>query len=311
MKALITGAGGFCGAHLVSRLRQEGGIEIAGLDRMAESPARLDRYFQGDITDSAFVDSVVRSFAPDYVFHLAGISGSTASAARIYEVNVLGTVHLLEGVRRSVPECRVVIAGSFAEYGPVEASKLPVTEETMCRPVGAYGITKYAATLTALDYARRFALKVVVARPSNVVGPGVPNTLVVGAMLGRVKEAMKSLRPLVKVGDFDSERDFIDAGDLVDAYVRLAKSGISGEVFNLCSGRAYSIRQLAEMLVSNSSRPIELEFDPNLFPPSAIRSLYGSYEKAAKAIRFHPATPLEETLRAVWCAEMGEGVACE
>jgi GDP-4-dehydro-6-deoxy-D-mannose reductase len=303
--------GGFCGAHLVSRLRQEAGTEIAGLDRMAEPSARLDRYFQADITDSAAVESVVRAFAPDYVFHLAAISGSTASAAQIYEVNVLGTVHLLEAVRRSVPECRVVIAGSFAEYGPVEASKLPVTEETVCRPVGAYGITKYAATLTALDYARRCGLKAVVARPSNIVGPGVPETLVVGAMLGRVKRALMSSQPLVKVGDFDSERDFIDAGDAVDAYVRLAKSDISGEVFNLCSGRAYSIRQVAEMLVAHSSRPIELVFDPNLFPPSAIRSLYGSYEKAKKAIRFHPATPLSETLRAAWSAEIGEGVACE
>ena len=313
MKALVTGVGGFCGAHLVSRLRREPFMEIAGFDRKAAAAPELglDGYYQGDVTDAAGVDSAVRSFAPDWLFHLAGVSGSVVPAPCMYTVNVTGTVHVLEAVRRNHPACRVGLIGSFAEYGPADPSSMPVTEETPCRPVGPYGITKYAATLTGIDYAKRYGLRVVVARPSNIVGPGVPESLVVGAMLGRAKKAFSSLRPVMKVGDFESERDFVDVSDVADAYVRLARSNVSGEVFNICSGRAYSIRRVAEMLIANSSRTITADFDPNLVPASVIRCLYGSHEKATKAIGFRPMTPLEESLKAAWCAEIETGVTCE
>jgi len=271
---MITGVGGFLRRASRARLRDRGNIEVAGFDRATAAPAQLclDRYYHGDIVDAAAVESAVRAFAPDWLFHLAGVSG-TVPAATMYMVNVIGAVNLLEAVRRSVPGCGVLLAGSFAEYGPVSASALPVTEETPCRPAGAYGVTKYAATLTGMDYAKRYGLKVVVARPSNIIGPGVPESLVVGAMLARAKKAFSSLKPVMKVGDFESERDFVDASDVAEAYVRLAQSNLSGEVFNICSGRSCSIRRVAEVLISNSSRSIALEFDPDLVPPrSSARS---------------------------------------
>lgn len=313
MRALLTGIAGFCGPHLASRLRRESGLEIAGLDRMAGSPPRirLDRYFQADVTDAAAVAAAVKSFRPDWLFHLAGLAGSLAPAASIYHVNITGTIHVLESIRVHAPDCRVLLAGSSAEYGPTETSALPVTEAMPCRPVGAYGVSKYAATLVGMEYARQFGLNVVVARPSNIVGPGVPSTLVVGALIARAKQALTSSQPVVRVGDFDSQRDFVAVADVVDAYVRLLQAGLRGDVFNICSGQAHSIRSVAEMLVANSSVPIKLEFDPDLLPPSSIRCLYGSYQKAARAIGFRPITSLEEALRAAWCSEIEVGVACE
>jgi len=311
MKALVTGVGGFCGPHLISRLRRQRDFEIVGLDRMAipSSQSGLDRYAQCDITQAAEVDSAINLFKPDWLFHLAGIAGNWTGAALIYEVNLIGTVHVLDAVQRIVPGCRVLLVGSFAEYGGIDASSLPVVEETVCRPIGAYGISKYAATLAGMDYARRFGASIVVVRPSNIVGPGVPASLVVGAMLARAKNALTSSHPVLKVGDFDSERDFIAVTDAVDAYVRLMEAGAFGEVFNICSGRPYSIRRIAELLVANSTRPIQLDFDRDLVPPSPIRCLYGSYEKAGRAIGFRPLASMEDTLKAAWCAEMG--LVCE
>jgi GDP-4-dehydro-6-deoxy-D-mannose reductase len=222
----------------------------------------------------------------------------------------MGTVNVLESIRCYVPDCRVLLVGSFAEYGPVDLACLPVTEETACQPAGAYGIAKYAATLTGIDYARRYSLRVIVARPSNIIGPGVPESLVVGTLLARAKQALALTHPVVKVGDFDSERDFVAVTDAVDAYVRLLESEAWGEVFNICSGRACSIRYVAEALLANSSRPIDLELDGTLVPPSIIRSLYGSYEKAVRRIGFRPSTSLEESLKDTWNAEMGAGIAC-
>jgi GDP-4-dehydro-6-deoxy-D-mannose reductase len=311
MKALITGAGGFCGPHLVSRLRRESHIEICGLDRMASCPSYLsvDQYFQCDIARASEISSAISSFQPEWIFHLAGLAGGSAPDSRIYDVNLLGTIHLLEAVQRFVPRCRVLLIGSFAEYGAIDSQSLPVTEETPCHPIGAYGISKYAATLAGLDCARRAGLAVSVARPSNIVGAGVPASLVVGAMLARIKKAFASSHPLLKVGDFESERDFIGVTDAVDAYVRLMQSGVSGQIFNVCSGVPVSIRHVAELLVANSTRPVELDFDRNLVAPSAVRRMYGSYGKAERAFGFQPSTSMEEFLRSAWNAELG--LVCE
>ena len=313
MKALITGVGGFCGPHLVARLRRVPDLQVFGLDRMDEKPSRfdLDRYWPCDITSAAAVCEAIKDSKPDWIFHLAAVSGAGASAASIHQVNLVGTVHLLEAVRREAPGCRLLLVGSFAEYGALDASLLPATEETPCRPIGPYGISKLAATLTGLDYSRRLGLRVVVARSANIIGPGVPPSLVVGAMMARAKGALNSSHPVIKVGDFDSQRDFIGISDVVDAYVRLVEADHFGEVFNICSGRAYSIRHVAEALLANAPRPVALEFDADLVPASPVRCVYGSYRKAERLIGFRPTTSLDENLRSAWIAEMGPGLTCE
>jgi GDP-4-dehydro-6-deoxy-D-mannose reductase len=312
MRALITGVTGFCGTHLARRLAGEGRIEIVGVGTAPEPPQGigLHRYFQVDVTRAAEVDTIVKSVQPEMLFHLAGLSGSTVPAVCMYQVNVTGTVHVLEAVRRHAPECAVLVVGSAAEYGVVDASALPVREDTACRPAGTYGISKYAATLVAMDYARAFGLRVIVARPSNIVGPGVPASLVVGALLARARQVLSSAQPTVTIGDADSERDFVAVEDVVEAYVHLVKGRLSGEVFNICSGKAHSIRYVAEQLLSHAPSPIELIVDPDLLPPSPVRCFYGSYEKAARVVGFRPSISLEDALEATWRSEMGAVIAC-
>jgi len=314
VKALITGIGGFCGWHLVRRLRLEQGVEIAGLDTKKGRPSAhsdIDRFFQADVRDAEAIASAVRTIQPDWLFHLAGVSGSGVPEALIYEVNVFGTLNVIEAVRGHAPECSVLVVGSSAEYGPVEPSMLPIRENEACHPFGPYGISKYAASLMALDYADRHDLNVVVARPFNIVGAGVPASLVVGALIQRAKHALAASDPVIKVGDLEAERDFVAAYDAVDAYVRLVQGRFSREIFNICSGRAYSIRHVAGILLANATRPITLEFDPGLVPRSPVRRIYGSYEKAEKAIGFRPSVSLEEALKDAWCGEIGTGTVCE
>ncbi|HLG98199.1 MAG TPA: NAD-dependent epimerase/dehydratase family protein [Bryobacteraceae bacterium] len=310
MKVLVTGAAGFCAAHLIQRLRCDASIEIAGLDVANTSAAalRLDGYFQADITEPAAVARIVKLLVPDCIFHLAG-AGASPLAASVCAVNVLGAGSVLEAVYRHASRCRVLVVGSAAEYGAVPLSDLPATEESACHPAGAYGTSKYAATLMALDYAKRAKLKIVVARPFNIVGPGIPQTLVVGALLARMKDALRSDHPVVRVGDFDSERDFVGVSDAVDAYVKLLAAEAWGEVFNICSGSAHTVAAVASMLAANSTRPIQVELDPNLVPPSAVRRIYGNFEKARCAIGFRPSRPLERVLADAWNNEI-EAVIC-
>jgi GDP-4-dehydro-6-deoxy-D-mannose reductase len=314
MRVLITGVAGFCGPHLVKRLRQEGNVEIAGLDiaRAEVLCCDLDHYFQTDICDRAAVASRVAEFRPDSIFHLAGMSAISSSApGAAWSVNVIGVLNVLEAVRLHEPSCKLLVTGSAAEYGMVPISSLPVTEDAPCRPTGAYGASKYAATLIVIDYVRRSAIKAVVVRPFNIIGSGIPATLVVGSLMARAKEALASKgAPVIRVGDSDSERDFIAVSEAMDAYVRLLQAEPWGEVVNICSGRSWPIHRVAHALVANSPRSIQVVLDPDLFPPSSVRRICGSNAKARQMIGFEPAISLEQELKTVWDGEMGMAAKC-
>jgi len=214
---------------------------------------------------------------------------------------VLGAVRLLDAVALAAPQAAVLLVGSAAEYGPVAPEALPVGEDHPCRPVGAYGISKLVATNLALEIARRRSLRVVVARPFNIVGAGVPTTLVVGAILDRLRRALlDGGRPLVRMGNLDAQRDFIAVEDAVDAYVRLIQCGRWGEVFNICSGKPCPVRRVVEQLLSYCSTPIELVVDPTLVRHDDVAVIYGDATKAADAIDFQPRITLSDALLAAW-----------
>ncbi len=309
LEALITGAGGFTSRHLARRLKDEGCFHVIGLDLLPEPPKdiELDAYFCADLTDSMQLSEVISQTKPDLVFNLAGLSSGPAET--IYRVNVLGTICLLEALKIHARNARILLIGSSAEYGYVETSRLPVDESYTCAPVGPNGVSKHAATLIGVDYARRLNMKVVVARPFNLIGAGIPSTLVVGAVLCRLKRTMlSSSEASVKVGNTSALRDFVDVGDAVNAYVNMVRGEFWGEVFNICSGRALSIRDILSQLFANAEYQIRTEVDPELVRSGEIPILYGSWQKANRAFDFEPKMSIEESLRAAWRYTIG-GVA--
>lgn len=302
---LITGARGFCARHLAARLRGAGhvvgGVGVTSAQRV---PDWLDEYTDADVSDGPQVREAVRSFRPDRVFHLAGLT--RGADADIFRVNVDGTVHLLDAVRAEAPDARVLLVGSAAEYGFVDPADLPVTEAHPCRPVGAYAQSKHEAVCAGLEMANRSRLKIVVARPFNIVGAGVSEDLVVGALVARIKRAIvPGGDGVVRVGRLDSGRDFVAVEDVVDAYARMAEGGGWGEVFNICSGEARSIREVAERLCGMADTPVRLEVDPALVRTSEVSVIFGSGAKARKRFGFAPRVPLEESLAAAWQGSFG------
>jgi len=301
LNALITGVNGFCARHLTHRLIEEGGIRVIGLDVQTKSPIEtsLDDYLQVDILNLDRLSTVIRKTQPDFVFHLAGLVNGTS--ANVYQTNFMGAVYLLESIHRHKSDANVLLVGSAAEYGFVDKSDLPVTEDRQCRPVGSYGISKYAATLAAHDYFQSLKMKIVVGRPFNIIGAGVPQGLVVGDLLSRAKEVLQTqANPIVRVGNLDSKRDFVAVDDVAEAYLQMIRGDFWGEVFNICSGNAYSIRKIVEMLLSNSERQISLEVDPNLVRSSEVNIVYGSNEKAQRLFGFDPNTDLDNALKSAW-----------
>lgn len=297
---MITGVSGFSAWHLARRLRRVESAWILGLDAVA--PTRtvpVDQLAMLDICDKSRMEETLSAARPDFVFHLAGMQRGDAAA--MFQTNTVGTLRLLEALRAAAPEARCLVIGSAAEYGHVPPERLPIIEDEPARPCGAYGASKLAATLLALEYARAYGLRVTVARPFNLVGAGIPPTLVVGALVRRIISAVRSGgRETVKVGNLDTVRDFLDVEDAVDAYVRILETGQVGEIFNLCSGEPTTIRSVVETLLAFAPGKVGVEVDPTLVRHGEILASYGHWSKAAEAFGFRPTTPLSEALRSTW-----------
>lgn len=301
---LITGSNGFCGLHLARRLRVEKGVRIVGVDvaPTSRNPQALDDYLQADLCEPEQIKHVLETVQPDFVFHLAGVSSGKPS--EIYRANFLAVLHLLEAVRCFSRHIRLLLVGSASEYGNVAADQLPIREDTECKPGDTYGASKHAMTLTALHYAQHHHMKLVIARPFNIVGTGIPATLLIGAVLRRAKEALKSPNePVITIGNLDSERDFVAVDDVIEAYLRMMSGDLWGQVFNLCSGKPYSVRFVVATLLSHSPRPIRLQQNPSLFRPSDPHVIYGDWSKAHSAFGFTPSVPLETVLHQAWTQE--------
>jgi GDP-4-dehydro-6-deoxy-D-mannose reductase len=300
---LITGVHGFCAGHLIKRLIAEGVYNIYGVDIHPSPPEgfNLKGYSKVDITDRFQMNQVVRDTNPDRIYHLAGITQGEAS--EIYHVNFLGSIHLLEAALRWAPQAKVLLVGSAAEYGHVPEEEMPIYETRTCNPYTPYGISKYASTLAGLEYAKR-GLDVTIARPFNIIGPGVPETLVAGAVVARIRCSMRDNSDEVRIGNLKSRRDFIYVGDVVEAYIRMLDGEYRGEIFNICSSKAIEIQELADGLMAQSRRPLRLVVDPSLVRTNEVDSVYGSFDKAAKNFGFQPATSIDKALSTIWQSDI-------
>jgi GDP-4-dehydro-6-deoxy-D-mannose reductase len=306
-KALIVGAGGFCGRHLAERLKAQGRHRVYGIDVSKSNPKNtvLDDYQCVDITDEIQLNEYIQCTCPDVIFHLAGIV--RGQPAQIYLVNLLGGINLLEAVRQFAPDARLLIVGSAAEYGHVVPDDLPVKEDYPCKPSGPYGLSKHALTSAAIDYSLRYGLRIAVARPFNIVGAGVPETMVVGAILGRLRSALKSgQESIVRIGNLDTERDFLSVDDAVTAFLKIVEGAHMGEIFNVCSGNAVLIKWVADYLLSLSGREARLVIDDSLVRSSDVSTIYGSCEKAKQAFGFNPQVSLQDALKQAWVYCMGD-----
>jgi GDP-4-dehydro-6-deoxy-D-mannose reductase len=162
-------------------------------------------------------------------------------------------------------------------------------------------------TLAALDCFKKHGLRVAVVRPFNIVGAGVPESLVVGALLHRMRKALTDeANPTVPVGNLDSQRDFVAVDDVVEAYWRLIHAESWGQVFNICSGRPVPVRAVAERLLGFAPRPLRLQVHPALVRAAEATVVYGSWQKAHRAFGYEPRTGLEDAVRSAWQYATGD-----
>jgi GDP-4-dehydro-6-deoxy-D-mannose reductase len=243
----------------------------------------------------------VGEIQPDYIFHLAAqsfVPSSFADPWDTLENNIRSQLNLLEAGRQSGRQIRFLVVGSNEEYGAPAAGELPQTEQSPLRPSNPYAVSKVGQDFLGLQYYLAYGVPVVRVRPYNHTGPKQSTRFVVPAFASQIARIEAGLQePLMRVGNLDASRDFLDVRDIVRAYHLAVTDGEPGEVYNLASGRPQSIRALLETLLSYSEASIRVERDPARYRPVDVSVVYGSAKKFHRRTGWEPRIPFEQTLR--------------
>lgn len=287
MRALITGATGFVGPHLVAHLESEGD-HVTGIGH-TNGP---------DLLDGAAWNDLVESAAPDVIYHLAGFSdvgASWKSPRTAFRLNAEGTMSVLEAARTNRVH-RVVLVSSADVYGIASPASLPLTETAPIQPRSPYGASKQAAEAIAGQYHRGWGLDVVVVRPFNHIGPGQSPNFFAPAIATKIAAAELAGGGTVTHGDLSPERDFTDVRDVVRAYRLIATAGRSGAIYNVCTGKAVAMSSILDDMIDAAVVPISTEPDPELVRPVDLPVLRGSFEALRQDTGWEPSIELNETL---------------
>jgi GDP-4-dehydro-6-deoxy-D-mannose reductase len=292
MRVLVTGANGFAGSWLARHLIEQGDDVV---------PSSVD------ITDSAAVESTILSVAPQAIYHLAGqanVGASWKDPHRTFAVNAAGTLNVVQAAIKCTEHPRVLVVGSAEVYGVVRPDELPVSEDRPLRPASPYAASKAAAELVALQAFHGNKLPVMVARSFNHIGPGQSDEFVVSALAHRVVQARLSGATAISVGNLSPRRDFTDVRDVARAYRSIVTAGVPGQVYNVCTGSAVSVGDIANLLVSLDAQherkePLELQVDPALQRPVDVPEFRGDSTRLRSDTGWSPERSVSDTLSEV------------
>lgn len=301
MDIFITGATGFVGCYLREFLKSSEHRIWGTTFPEAPQNSSDEQIFYLDIRSEEDVSRHIRKIKPDWVFHLAAVSNvrhSWNKRRETLETNIIGTLNVFESVRQFSPEARVVFVSSSDIYGTESASGHPLGEEEDVSAMNPYAYSKWSGEVLSEFYTRVENLDIVIARPFPHTGPGQSADFVCSDWANQIARIEnEQSEPEIRVGNISVERDFTDVRDVVRAYVRLVEKGRSGEVYNVCSGRSYSLEHVLKLLLSFTPKKISVQVDSQKLRKVDIPWLVGNNRKIKEEISWEPRIPLEQTLK--------------
>jgi GDP-4-dehydro-6-deoxy-D-mannose reductase len=296
--ALVTGATGFAGRHLIDALLVETGWEIVGLARRVRASPQPERcrFVVADLTVGDQVRRALTDVQPDFIFHLAAATPPVPDE-QLFDMNVGGAITLLEAVTSVCPLAPVLIVGSDAQYGPQDAAHLPTAENAPMRPVAAYGRAKVLQECIALRYQRMVGLRIVCVRPFNYIGPGQSDRFVVATLARQIALAEQGLGPsTIEIGRTDTARDFTDVRDVVRAFIQSLLLGRPGAVYNIGSGTPRGIAAIAGSMASIARVRVTFHSVPSRIHQGEVRVTQCDASRLRDRTAWMPRIPIEQTL---------------
>jgi GDP-4-dehydro-6-deoxy-D-mannose reductase len=301
MVDLILGAAGFVGGYAIRQLAADG-AEVHAAMRPAEqlSPdlAALCTQHTLDLLDADAVHDLLHGIKPDRILHLAAQSSVAVSwkqPQQTAEVNIIGTLNLLEAARTLPIMPRILLVGSGEEYGA--PAQNPVREEMPLHPANIYAATKAAAEQFAAVYYKAYHLPVICVRAFNHIGPMQREIFVTADFCKQAAEIEAGLRePVIRTGNLSAKRDFTDVRDIVRAYALLLECGRAGEIYNVGSGNAVMISDILSQIQQLCHVPFRIETDPAKLRPVDVPVIAADIAKLQAHTGWTPEIPLAQTL---------------
>ena len=286
-KVLIFGMGGFAGAYLAQEL-QTHGYEVHGSDLHAKLIGNVS-VIAADLLDAEAVEKIVCEVNPDVIINLAAISSvgqSWGMPQTTMQVNVVGSLNILEAARKQDQKPKVMFIGSSEEY---VGSDEPMNEETPLDANNPYGISKVTQERFAKLYREQYGLKIYCVRPFNHTGVGQRDSFVLPSFCKQVAEIERSGRPgVIKVGNLAVRRDFSHVKDIVRTYRMILESDDDTQIYNVGSGKAYGLDELLNYIIALSRQPITVAMEPSRVRPTDTPVICCDYKKIENELGWKP-----------------------
>lgn len=288
-KVLIFGVGGFVGPYLAQEFLNEDyvvyGSDIVKGDRLQDEVT----FYQADLLNANAVSNIILQLKPDMIINLAAVSSVGLSwkiPQQTIEVNIVGTLNILEASKELKPMPKILLIGSSEEY---DISDKPINELTILRANNPYGISKVAQERFANIYKVQYGMQIYHVRPFNHTGVGQKDTFVLPSFCKQAAEIEKSGKPgVIKVGNLMARRDFGHVKDLMHAYRLIVESPYCDTVYNVGTGKAHSLREMLNYIISLCSQPIKVEVDPARVRPIDNPVICCDYTKIKNELGWEP-----------------------
>lgn len=308
-KILVTGATGFVGSHFCEFLLKEKLGEVHATKRYRSPLAGLNsilnnqhfKLHETELRDFASVYKLLADIKPDYIFHFAaqgsvGVSWNypitTIKDDAEMQLNIFEATQLLN------LKPKIWIPGSAEEHGKIKPSDLPIKETLPFRPISPYAVGKVTQELLAYQYNASYGLPIYISRSFNQEGPRRPDAFVISSFAKQIAAIEKyNLTPVMKVGNLEAQRDFVDVRDSVKAYWLIVNKGEPVNPYNVASGKAHTIQKVLDLLLSFSTKQITVEQDPDRMRPSDIPVLIGDITKITQQTGWKPEISFDKTVK--------------
>ena len=305
-KILITGFSGFVSNHFlnfISNLNES--FEVVGISRGSVEEITLPnlsiKTYQGDIKNTQFIKEIVCSARPNYILHLASDSSvaySWDNPLESFQNNTNIFLNLVEAVRNSKIKCRILSVGSSEQYGIVDEKFLPLTEESILNPISPYAVARVSQEMLGKIYSKGYGLDIILTRSFNHIGTAQTDKFVVASFVKQIVQRKKeNLSTPLNVGNVDIVRDFLDVRDVVKAYWELLLNGESGEIYNICSGKGISLKQIIEKVLHLVDVDFSYRINQDLVRPSDNPIIIGSHSKITNKIGWQPTISIDTSLQ--------------
>jgi len=304
MNILITGCSGFLASYLVDALAIEYkdiALNFAGITEIPGFTSPGMEVYTIDIRDREKIFQTIQAIRPQLTFHLAAIANvgfSWKNPKLTYEVNFIGTSNILEALGLYASGSRVLLMSSAELYGKNDGN--PCTEAPpLSQPANPYALSKLAMEMLGDLYSlnQKNSLEIIKLRSFNFTGPGQNQQFMASDFSSQIAQIEKGLRePVIRVGNLTAQRDFSDVRDIARYLSVISRMGESGGIYNMCSGKKYSIEEILDMLLSFSTHPIHKQIDEEKLRPIDVPVLYGDNTRIREKFNLYPAYDIKRTL---------------